>query len=256
LRGGDDVSPTVCNTNFVDTSMGVEHVFLWRVEAKVVSVLADRTTMEVHWARSHAGSQPELERDEVRTITLGPADSHVLDYVENQAGPSSSCASLLVRISAQPIPQQTQRSVAVDVWTVDEQAGGETRSIHQRIEGPSGESLAYHLPPLEFVPGGVGGAVRQPITMDLRGTFQVTVADDRFLNVGLSAARRLSYGKGEIRGEGHVQFRTTVGETAAILLPEPGGAFAPTPPGSSAVDLQRLFSGRRTWLYVKVESVR
>jgi hypothetical protein len=256
LSGDDVAGASVCSAKFVDPSLAAERVFVWLFEVKLVSVVADRTTLRVHWTRSRdVGGQPELERDDVRTITLGPADSHVLDYVEDPGDPPSSCASLLVRISAEPIQQQNARSLAVDVWTVDESSAGETRSVHQRIEGPSGEPLAYHLPPLEFAPAGVGAA-EQPVSMNVHGTFQAVVSEDGFLDVNLSAVRRTSSPKGDIQGEGRIKFRAKIGETAAVLLPEPAGNLPLASPTADRLDLRRFFSGHRTSLYVKVESVR
>ena len=188
-----------------------------------------------------------MERDDTRTFTLGPSDSHVLDFVENQDA-SSPCASLLVRISARPtVPQ---RPIVAHVWTVDEDATGKMRNVHSRINGMTGQESDFRFEPLDFVP-----SAGPPLKMDVWGTFYAAVADDGLVDVSLSAVRRTSGGGAEIRGNGRVQFHTAIGETAALILPQPAGQLAPDT-GAPGVDLGRLFTGHRMWLYVKVESVQ
>jgi hypothetical protein len=91
--------------------------------------------------------------------------------------------------------------------------------------------------------------------MDVGGTFQAAVPEDGFVDVSLSAVRRTSWGGADIHGEGRVQFRTAIGETAALILPQPAGRLAPDTV-TAGIDLDRTFTGHRMWLYVKVESVR
>jgi len=255
LTAGGGDRPAVCNARFFGPSTDREHLFLWRIETKVVEVFADRTTIQVHWIRTlDADGRPEVQKDEVRTFTLGPTDSHVLDYVENQDA-SSPCASLLVRISAQPIAPQSQRAVTADLWTVDEDAAGQTRSVYQRIQGVTGQSILFQFQPLDFLPSGGGPPGDGPVKMDVRGTFQAAVSEEGFVDVSLSAVRRTSWGEADSHGEGRVQFRTAIGETAALILPQPAGRLAPDT-AAAGIDLDRTFTGHRMWLYVKVESVR
>jgi len=255
LGGGDEETRNLCSATFIDPSTDAAHMFLWKLEVKVLSVAVDRTTLQVHWSRSR-GDQGALqvERDDTRTFTLGPTDSHVLDYVENQEA-SSPCASLLVRISAQPIVPQTQRAVTADVWTVDEDAAGQTRSVYQRIQGVTGQSILFQFQPLDFLPSRGGPPGGGPVKMDVGGTFQAAVSEEGFVDVSLSAVRRTSWGGADIHGEGRVQFRTAIGETAALILPQPAGRLAPDA-ATAGIDLGRTFTGHRMWLYVKVESVR
>jgi hypothetical protein len=255
LRGGDEETRNLCSARFIDPSTNAGHMFLWKLEAKVLGVAGDRTTLQVHWSRSGAerGVQ-DVEKDDTRTFTLGPTDSHVLDYVENQDA-SSPCASLLVRISAQPITPQSQRAVTADVWTVDENAAHEMRSVYLRIQGVTGQPIPFQFQPLDFLPSGGGPPGGGPVKMDVGGTFQAAVSEEGFVDVSLSAMRRTSWGGANIHGEGRVQFRTAIGETAALILPQPAGRLAPDT-ATAGIDLDRTFTGHRMWLYVKVESVR
>jgi hypothetical protein len=269
LRAGDALKPSnVCSVKWTDSPVEVDHVFVWRVEMTVVNVSADRTTLQVHWVRSrNTHGQPVVERDETRTITLGPADSHVLDFVENQEDPSSSCASLLVRISAQPVIPQIVRHVAAEVWMVDETSAGQTRSTHKSIQGVTGQALTFKVQPLDFVPPEGGGGGQQPVAVDVKGTLQVALADDGLVDAIVNAVRGASSGSASVRGQGRVEFRAAVGETAALILPRPvgmlgGAASAPdaadagAPAGTSGINLDQMFSGHRLWLYVRVASVR
>jgi hypothetical protein len=89
----------------------------WQLDVSAVRIADGRTTLRLHWTRTRKGAAG-VERDETNEFTLGPDDSHVLDFVEN-ADPSSNCASLLLRTSAQPIVPANARPVVVDLWTVD-----------------------------------------------------------------------------------------------------------------------------------------
>jgi hypothetical protein len=269
FRAGDDVRPNnVCMAKRLDSPSDIDHVLMWRVEMKLVGVSADRTTVQIHWVRfRNVDGQPVVERDEVRTITLGPADSHVLDFVENQEDPSSSCASLLVRISAQPVIPQIVRHVAAEVWMVDETSTGQTRSTHKSIQGMTGQALTFKVQPLDFLPPEGSGGGQQPVAVDVTGTLQVALAEDGLLGAIVNAVRRTSWEGAQSRGEGRVEFRAAMGETAALILPRPvgmlGGAVsapdaadAAAPAGTSGINLDQMFSGHRLWLYVRVASVR
>ena len=253
LETGDRGYATLCKPTFQGAAT-TSSLFAWKIDVQVMTVTGDRTSLRVHWSRTRdEAGVPAVERDDTRTFTLGPTDSHVLDFVENQDA-SSPCASLLVRISAQPISPQPQRAVTAQVWTVDEDATGTMRQVHSKVTGMTGQSIPFQFRSLAFRPSG-----SQPgdasLKMDVSGEFQAVVSDEGFVDVSLSAVRRTSWGRAEIHGKGHVQFHTAVGETAALILPQPAGRLAPDP-GAAGIDLDRTFIGHRMWLYVKVESVQ
>ncbi len=247
---GDDVS--VCDAKFADGPIA-DAVFLWKLEPRLIGINGGRSTLQVHWTRSRAGN-PVAERDDTRTITLSSGDTHVLDYVENPDA-TASCASLMVRIAADPILPQSLQPVMVDLWTVDENAPGGARSVHQQIQGPGGDSITYQLPPLDIAPAGAGATPGPTVKMNVGGTLQATLAPDGFVDITLRTVRQTVSGNATSQGEGRVQFRTKVGETAAVLLPEPAGRL-PLPGGEGSVDIGRLFAGHRLSLYVKVEAAR
>jgi len=253
LRAGNQQDPNVCNATLSEPR-SEDYLFLWKFETQIIEITGGRSTLQVHWTRSRAGN-PVAERDETRTITLGPGDTHVLDFVENQADPGTACASLMVRIAADPILPEALRPVTVDLWTVDESAAGGVRSVHERIQGGGGESLKYQLPPFDFVAAGAGTTSGRAVQINVGGTLQATLAPDGFVDVTLTTVRKTMSGKAAVQGEGRVQFRTKVGETVAVLLPEPAWRL-PLREGDGSVDIGRLFAGHRLSLYVKVEPTR
>ncbi len=220
----------------------------WRLDVSVVGIADGRTTLRLHWTRGRRGAAG-VERDEANEFTLGPDDSHVLDFVES-SDPSSSCASLMLRASAQPIVPADARPVVVDLWTVDEANAAAIQPVHSRLEGPSGKLLDYKLDAMEIGPA--SGERREPLTMDVAGTIAVSPTDDGLLEVDLSTACRTAVGNNSAGGRGRVHVRAKPGETAALLLPAPAGRLS-LPSGAGYVDLGRAFDGHQIALYVKVE---
>ena len=137
LGASTEADPSIGQVRFVDAS-GEDRLLLWGVRINVLSIAAGRTTMQIHWTRLRRGT-PAPERDEARTITLGPGDFHILDYVEGQSD-SDPCASLLLRVSAEPIVQSTER-LGIDLWTVDEGDAAGPQAVHKRVEGFGPEPL-------------------------------------------------------------------------------------------------------------------
>ncbi len=249
LGAGTERNPDLCIAG-IGTSPAA-HLVTWKLEITTVAIGVDRTTIQVHWTRSRAGgAASSVEKDEVRTITLGQGESHVLDYVENiPADPLPPCASLLVKISAQPLRPPDSRSIVFDMWTVDEVQGGETRAVHERVEGPVGQPISFRLKPLDFVVRGAAATGLPPVQVAVSGTIQALVSESGLVDVSVSASRRASLPGGTTGGQGRVQFRSAVGETAEILVPQPGGRL-------QGIDLAPTFSGHHLSLYVRVESVR
>ena len=250
---GSAKDPSFCNGQFW-TEPTPDHLLLLKLDTTAVNVTGGLTILQVHWTRSRAG-RPVAERDETRTITLGAGDTHVLDFVENQADSTSPCASLMVRIAAEPILPEALQPVAVDLWTVDESAASGARSVHVSVQGRGGVPIKYELPPLDIGPAGTGTTSGRAVQINVGGTLQATLAPDGFVDVTLTAVRKTVSGKAAVQGEGRVQFRTKVGETAAVLLPEPAWRL-PLPGGEGSLDVGRLFAGHRLSLYVRVTPTR
>lgn len=225
-----------------------DYMFLFRIETTVVGVAEGRPTLQVHWTRSRVG-EAAPERDETRTITVGSRDTHTFDYIESPDA-AGTCASLMLRVSAEPFaPGPTQQLIA-ELWTVDEIQGA-TRSVHQQVHGKSGDALDYHLPQLDVVLAGVSAPNGTAIGVDVSGLLQATLDGDGFVNVVLTTTRRSVSAKGSVGGEGRVEFRAKVGEPAEVLLPDPVGHLLLSE-GGPRVDLARVFAGHQTSLYVKV----
>jgi hypothetical protein len=256
LRAGDETTASVCRAKFIDPSAEIPRRLVWRLQARAVEVVTDETTVELRWTRSGEGDESRNAKQGTRTITLGPTDYHVLDYVENPDA-ASRCASLLIRISAQPIVEQDRRPVSVDVWTVDEDtATGQSRSVHQNVRGVTGQAIPFTFPPLDVAGLDAGGS---RVSVSVEGTLQAAEAPDGLVDVSVAARRRTSWAGAETRGEGRVQFRAVQGETAALLLPQPTGTLGRSgavPAGPATLDLARAFAGHRLSLYVKVDSGR
>ncbi len=245
----------LCAAGFVTASDPAVPAVRWEIQVRVVGVADDRTTLEVRWTRNQGYTlMAGTVKDDVRTMTLGPSDVHVLDFVEN-ANASSPCASLFVRISAQPAGPGSTRPVSAHIWTVDEGGPGSSRSVYQRVEGTTGQQMRFEFQPLDFAVPGLARA--QPLKMTVGGTLVATIGDGGFVDVTLNAVRRTSWGGSQVRGEGRVQFRSAIGETAAVVLPQPAGrlTFDPSsPPGTGTIDLARVLNGRRVSLYVKIDT--
>jgi hypothetical protein len=192
----------------------------------------------------------------------------VLDYVENPPDINSPCASLLVRVTAVPrVPAVASRTAAVELWLVEERDGQPIRSVHERIAGPTGGELSFQMFSLDYP---VTDRPDSPaVQVGVSGTLRVVPAADGRLDVSVTAWRKFSYGDRWARGEGRTQTRVDVGETTALLLPNPKGTIVGSGPvagalldgvvprdGAVAIDLARLLAGRHLALYLKVDSLK
>ncbi len=246
LVAGSATEPTLCTRVGLSPQPSDDFLVTWRFDVQVVAISGGRTTLEVHWTRLRRNA-PSPERDDVRTIVLAPGETHVLDYVENPTE-ARSCASLMARVSAEPVPDLTT-PIAVDFWVVDETDGVASPVAHAHVDDFAGRLFKYELPSIDvavpesgrFVKVGVGGRIH------------AAVSPDGFVLVDLETTRRASSGGGETGGRGQVQFRSKLGETVAVMLPEPGGHLSLTPGGRDVIDLAQAFAGHRLSLYLKVQ---
>ncbi len=90
--------------------------------------------------------------------------------------------------------------------------------------------------------------------MEIFGTVHAVFADDGSVAVALTTVRRTASANATIQGDGRVQFRTKVRETAALLLPDLTGRLAV--PSGGSIDVGRLYAGHHLSLYVRVEAAR
>ena len=99
LRGGNSEAPGICFTNFGPTPYA-DYGIQWKFDATVLAIDRGRTTLQVRFMRWRAGN-PGAEKEETRTITLAPADTHLLDYVD-EPNAAARCANLGAAIRGRP----------------------------------------------------------------------------------------------------------------------------------------------------------
>jgi hypothetical protein len=270
---GDLDDPDFCRPGFVSDPAGLRPVYLWEVQLHLVAVTSMRTTMELRWSRS-SPREPEVPLvGDVRTVTLGPGDYHVFDYVAASNG-SSPCASVLLRVLADPVQDPApQPPVAIDVWMAQDDARGR-HWARQRLAGLPGQALPFQLGPLEWSLDGAPrphGADDTPIRLNVSGTVRPVVRADGRLDVAVEMTRGYSLGGARVTGEGRTAFDCAFDEAVEIPLPEAKGqsqarvagrAGSPAAPGvredgqRTVVDFAEFFAGKPTSLYIVVHRQR
>jgi hypothetical protein len=271
--GGPD-DPDVCHVGAMSDAASAQGVYVWKLDVEAVAVSPTQTTLQVQWSRTRgAWSTQPAEAGDTRTLTLGPGDYQILDYVS--AAPAvSSCASLVLRVLAEPLPPPSaQRPLTVDLWLTQEGTAG-PEWVHEHIDGRSGQPLPFRLGPLRWsvVNEGTPGAGSEPVLgLEVRGTLVVEVRPDGLLDATVRLTRTFTSGRGGVEGEGSQDFRCALGEAVALILPDPRGqirlrrtsrAGASFVEGVTAddkttvIDLARFFAGREGTLYVVVHEAR
>ncbi len=275
LAAGSADAPDICQAGFVNEPSSVHPMFLWRLDTQVLGVSSTATTLQLRWSRSRTiQGRTEADQGDTRTLTLGLGEYHVFDYVAAAPDSPSSCANLVLRILAEPVPRpDPQPLLAVDLWLVDETDSGQ-RWVHQQVKGRSGQPLPFRLDALKWSPSGSrshADAVGPSIGLDVRGTVNATLRPDGPVDVSIRAARSVTWGGARLSGEGQQEFRCAFGESVAILLPDPVGEAASRSTAAAGakfaegvfargettvVDFARFFAGRQTSLYVVVSRPR
>lgn len=247
LSAGTPTSPDLCEIGALATPDLSQAYYLWHVSARVRSVATTQTTLDVRWHRAGQGGQPTDSEDDAQTVTLEPGEVRLLDFVRDRTG-VSPCASVQLQVRADPLPRPgVQPTLAYDVWLVHE-GRGEPRIVHQSLTAPSGRAVSLDLAPLIWSPDGrpdVAESSAPHVTLKARGALTATLRADGTLDVSVRAARTVTWGENEVRGEGQEDFRGSLGETVSLLLPNARGRAA-------GVDLGALFAGTRTSVYVRV----
>lgn len=229
LAAGGPSAADICQVGVIDRPTSVVAAHVWRLEAALLDVSASQATLDFQWTRFRGNpNQGETEAADRRTITLAPGDYHVFDFLSAPPG-LSSCANVLLRVLADPIPQvEPQPAITVDLWLSQEGSAGRLVA-HQRVAGLAGEPLAFRLDPLRWSPAGAplpATGSGPAVGLDVSGTIQAVLGPDGFLDASVRVARRLTFGPGWVQGEGQQEFRCAPGEAVAVLLPDPKGRAA------------------------------
>jgi hypothetical protein len=243
-------------------------LYLWQLDARVLTITASATTLQLAWRRRHkdGGDAPVVE--ESRAVTLEAGEVRVLDFVRDP-DPAARCTSVLLQVRADPLPRPgPQPNLTYDVWLAYE-GRGERQSVHQTVVASSGQPARFQLDRLAWSLDGHlqhPGSTRPAVTVAASGTLVGTLGPDGSVGVSLRAVRAVGWGDAVLRGEGQVEFRGGLGETVALMLPAPRGQLgAPRadalPPvaagvfdaaGRTVVDGARFFLGADLWLYIRI----
>jgi hypothetical protein len=265
LQAGDAEDPSLCNVAFLDPAEVSEPTYHWRLEARVEAAGGAGTTLSLaarRLAGPSSGPSAQAEVMVARKVTLAPGEYHTLDFVAARPGSRDACASLIVRVWADPIPPPgTQVPLDVDVALVHEGRPG-SRSVQQRVTGRGGEPVAFRLGPMAW-PGGDTHSVASRLQMVVSGTVTASLRADGTLDVTTRAVRTFSWLGNTVGGEGRQDYRSRFGEGAALILPAPRGYFgggdaAMPAPGAAGddntarLDLSRFFEGGETSLQVRI----
>jgi hypothetical protein len=272
VAGGTD-DANFCRVGFVSDPVGLRPVYLWEVQIHLVSVTPTKSTVELRWSRSGTREQESPVAGDVRTVTLGSGEYHLLDYL---AAPtrSAACASVVLRVLADPLPEPVpQPPLTIDLWVAQDDARGR-HWARQQVAGQPGQALPFRLGPLQWSLDGAPashGSDDAPIRLDVAGTVQPVLRADGRLDVTVQMSRGLSLGRAQVIGEGRATFDSAFDEAVEIQLPDAKGqsrarvaarAGASAAPGVqetgqlTVVDFARFFAAKPTNLYIVVRHAR
>jgi len=263
LFAGD---PSLCNVGSIPDLSNAR--YLWQLDARVLTVTASATMLQLDWRRRHkdAGDAPVVE--ERRVVTLEAGAVRVLDFVRDP-DPAARCTSVLLQVRADPLPRPgPQPNLTYDVWLVYE-GQGERQAVHQTVVAPSGQPARFQVEGLAWSLDGrlqPPASPRPAVTVAASGTLVATLGPDGSVGVAVRAVRSVGWGDAVLRGEGQVEFRGGLGETVALALPAPTGQLgAPrvdagspvaagvfSAAGRTVVDGGRFFRGAHLSLYVRI----
>lgn len=252
LAAGGTDDPDICHAGFVNDPSTVHPIYLWQLDVRMLAGSPTETTLELRWSRARANQgEMRAEAGDTRTLTLGLGEYQIFDYVNAFPISSSSCTNVILRVAADALPQpDPQPLLALDVWLAHDGKAG-SRWVHQRVSGRSGQPLPFRLNALKWSPAGVPIVAdeEQPtIGLEVSGTITATLRPEGFLDVSLRATRALTWGRARLTGEGQQDFRCAVGESVAILLPDPKGQASAqtTAVGQTTLADGVIVSGERT----------
>jgi hypothetical protein len=266
--GGAD-GTDLCDVGSVPGGEGAEGRVQWRIDATVEAADAGTVTLALAWQRSvvetATGTRSVLISDQ-RAVRLQPDDVHVLDLVQVDAGSSSACANVLVRVRAaraEP-PVVTRAWLTYDLWLMYEGAGGEQASRHLELAGADDAPAAVEFPPLRWKLNRAWAdrPSQAAVQVAVRGTVRGRCRPDGKVDVSLDTRRAVAVGDTGLMGSGRKEFALGPGDTVAVELPNPTARlsvpwaaitssaqpWAPGVKGSAetvTVDLGEFFRGSR-----------
>jgi hypothetical protein len=249
LGAGDGVASNLCQAA-VNLEEPSQAPIRWRIDVQLVSASTASATVMVRWSRARAnGETYSQETEGRRTVTLDIGENHVLDYLEAPPTASPTCASLLVRLSVDAVPQpEPQSTLSYDVWL--EYSGRLGRRWERRqVTARSGVQTPFEFAPMEWaIREASRGQGEPPVRLDVSGTLLGAIRPDGFVDIAVRAQRRLSWLGGNVGGEGQVEYRSALGEAAALLLPAPSGATRASLPQMAGPVAPGLTYRAGTWL--------
>jgi hypothetical protein len=268
VAGGTD-GTDLCELTSLPWGSGGEGRFRWLVEATVESADASTVTLALAWQRSigeAAVGNRDVPLTDQRTVRLRADEAHVLDLVQADAGSSSPCANVLIRVRAAGAEPRviTRTWVTYDLWLTYEGAGGEQAARHLELAGPDDASVAAEFIPLrwELNRSRAGTPSQAAVVLTVRGTVRGHCRPDGAVDVALATVRMVAVGEAGGAGEGRKEFVLTPDDTIAIEIPNPTARltapwaavarsappWAPGVEGSTdtvSVDLGEFFRGSR-----------
>lgn len=266
LAAGDREAPALCDAGFSPERPATPAYYLWRFDAHLVAASASRTTVAISWTRWR---RDETEASWTRTISLEPGDYHILDYVPAPAGTPARCANLVVRLTADPVPQDDpQPELIYDLWLSQEGRLG-PRWSHRQVRGRSTDLVNFTLSPLAWSVVGVSlpeTADSEAVRLGVKGAVRATLDPSGFVDVSVKADRTLNWcGRGRWDG-GRQDYRARLGEAVALILPDPASTtelpVAACPDAAvpavqlksdgAVIDYGRFFSGGHTSLTIVI----
>jgi len=237
LGAGDAVTSNLCQAA-VNLEEPSQAPIRWRIDVQLVSASTATATVMVRWTRARVGGEAYIEESAGnRVVTLDIGENHVLDYIEAPPTATPACASLLVRLSVDTVPRPAaQSTLTYDVWL--EYSGRLGRRWERRqVTARSGVQTPFEFAPMEWAIREASQGQGEPqVRLDVSGTLLGAIRPDGLIDIAVRAQRRLSWLGGHVGGEGHVEYRSALGEAAALLLPAPSGATrASLPPMAGPV---------------------
>ena len=221
LVAGSPDTPTLCEAGFSMDRPERPAYYLWQFETRVVAATEAQTTVAVSWTRWR---QDTRDGSGTRTVTLEPGDYHVLDFVSAPPGPAAHCANVVIRLLADPVPQdEPEPELIYDLW-LSQEGGLGPRWSHRQIRGRSSHLVPFTLGPLAWSVRGdalAGTADRRAVQLGVKGTLRATLDPTGFVEVSVKTDRTLTWcGRGGGDG-GHQNYRARLGEAVALVLPDP-----------------------------------